>query len=367
MKRIIGTLALLLYLVTCQAQPVPTPKNLKQAVAFLAIDCPSNLQETIKHTADKNLTEFTYPWHGDYKTIFNWTKNDDDPSQLARYLDSKGISSHQEQVILIAFKHYLLTGNFNERAIYQPFRAIEQKWAAEDKVRFITDSLRGVYIPQDIPDCLRQIDSFWSDSLKRQVKSWTEDEFSSKAHLGFGTWMRNNWQLWAGSRLTRYFNALGIYHPEDMSGIILTSYHRHLQHQPLNLPAQIESYQAYWVKARQREAEQEAQKFAAYQVGDTVTYRYRLGYATKAQEAQYDEESCLAKGKIVERNTEKRWLNVQLLVGCDPKGIIASDSKNTRIYNSRTASWEVPKRRVIKYLKPGHTQWFTYDEWESKD
>jgi hypothetical protein len=132
--------------------------------------------------------------------------------------------------------------------LLKPYQAIEYKWAQEDSIRFTTDSLRGQYIPKDLEDCFKQIDSFWSDSIKNEVKQWTENQFIGRAHMGFGMWMRNNWQLWAGSRLSTYFREMGIYHPDDMSGIILTSYHRYLNGQDIALEAQIKSYQDYWKK-----------------------------------------------------------------------------------------------------------------------
>jgi hypothetical protein len=59
-------------------------------------------------------------------------------------------------------------------------------------------------------------------------------------------WLRNGWWLWHGSRLSQYFNKLGIQHPDDMSGIILASYYRRLRQQPLRVTDQIELYQTYW-------------------------------------------------------------------------------------------------------------------------
>jgi hypothetical protein len=58
--------------------------------------------------------------------------------------------------------------------------------------------------------------------------------------------MRNNWNLWTKSRLKRYFNRKGIYHPDDMSGIILKSYYRHLNDIDIDLKNQIKYYQNYW-------------------------------------------------------------------------------------------------------------------------
>jgi hypothetical protein len=116
--------------------------------------------------------------------------------------------------------------------------------------KFKTDSINGIYIPKDLNDCFTQIDGFWNDSLKNQVKLWTEDEFCGNAHFGFGMWMRNNWGLWSGSRLKVYFNDTGIYHPDDMSGIILTSYHRYLTGKKVDLKKQLKQSKAYWEKSQ---------------------------------------------------------------------------------------------------------------------
>lgn len=110
------------------------------------------------------------------------------------------------------------------------------------------DSLEGVYIPVDLNDCFKQIDGFWTDTVKTQVKNTTEAEFNANAHFGIGLWMRNNWGLWRGSRLSKYFNDMGIFHPDDMSGIILTSYYRYLTGQEIKLEEQIAFYKDYWKK-----------------------------------------------------------------------------------------------------------------------
>lgn len=109
---------------------------------------------------------------------------------------------------------------------------------AQKAERIGADSIEGVYIPKNLYESLELINSFWDDSTKRKVSEWTEDEFVTNAHFGFGRWMRNSWGLWGGSRLSLYFNKLGVYHPEDMSGIILTSYHRNLVGKEIELEKQ---------------------------------------------------------------------------------------------------------------------------------
>lgn len=121
-------------------------------------------------------------------------------------------------------------------------------------------SLRKAYIPRDLAECFQQIDAIWSDSIKNEIKELTENEFAAKTHFGFGRWIRNNWGLWGGSRLKKYFNEMGIYHPDDMSGIILDSYHRYLSGKEILLEEQLKYYQAYWEKA-EAEAPKKKRRF----------------------------------------------------------------------------------------------------------
>ena len=62
-------------------------------------------------------------------------------------------------------------------------------------------------------------------------------------------WLRNNWGLWKGLRLAQWFNKQDIFHPDDMSGIILASFWRHLNHKPIDLRGQVTTCQAYWKQA----------------------------------------------------------------------------------------------------------------------
>ena len=146
--------------------------------------------------------------------------------------------------------------------------------AETDKIE--KDTIDGVYIPKNIEDCFEQIDSFWDDSTKTQVKNWSEDEFSANAHFGFGMWMRNNWGLWGGSRLSKYFNDLGIYHPDDMSGIVLDSYHRYLTGREINLDEQIGFYTAYW------KVNEEPSKDSYPKGLKNIQFNTKIGYTLKA-------------------------------------------------------------------------------------
>ncbi len=102
------------------------------------------------------------------------------------------------------------------------------------------------YIPKDLQECFIELDKILPDSIKQSIPTQTEDQFSSRMHMGLGMWMRNNWGLWKGSRLSKYFNERGINHPDDMSGIILDSYYRKNSGKEIKLEEQIIYYQSYW-------------------------------------------------------------------------------------------------------------------------
>ncbi len=347
------------------------PKNLKQAVVFLADDCPQPIQDKIKITPEDSLEYAMYPFatdtpYNNYKTVFQWTSIDYDQPKLIDYLDRNGIYNYHEDVILYAFRQYLLKGDIEERKILQRFKLKQKDYSERRKNRYKADSINEVYIPRNLEDCFIEINSFWSTRIKQEVKNMEEEEFVSRAHIGFGRWMRNNWALWGGSRLGMYFYNQGIYHPDDMTGIILTSYHRYLNIKSLDLDSQITGYKNFWEDARKKETEHEIEEFAAYNLGDTVEFAYLNGFTSERQEELYDEDSCIAIGIIKALNENERKIQVRILKDCDKRGIIYYDNADHSYFDHRKQRMVKPKKRIIKRLKRNDLHWFNYSEWEPK-
>ena len=102
-----------------------------------------------------------------------------------------------------------------------------------------------VKIPNNLKECFEILD----DSIqgKEEFESLTEKKIIANSHMGLGMFLRNNWGLWTrDSKLAKWFVSKGIQHADDMSGIILTSYHRYLNGKDLNVDEQIESYRNFW-------------------------------------------------------------------------------------------------------------------------
>lgn len=66
-------------------------------------------------------------------------------------------------------------------------------------------------------------------------------------HHTLGREIRNDWGLWnQDSILHKEFNAIGIYHADDMSGIIFDTAQKILNGESVRLKKQVDHYKRYW-------------------------------------------------------------------------------------------------------------------------
>ena len=107
-------------------------------------------------------------------------------------------------------------------------------------------SKRGFYIPKNLDDALDELDKALDASEKAEIMAKKQQEDMVEYHMGLGMWMRNNWGLWAGSRLYASLYQLGLSQPDDMSGLILEEYWRKLHKLPLDTAEYVKKTQAYW-------------------------------------------------------------------------------------------------------------------------
>ncbi len=102
------------------------------------------------------------------------------------------------------------------------------------------DRVGHVYIPGNLEECFVELKKRFSTKQLEEFKNLKEEkEVIIRYDPSTGLWIRNNWGLWSGSRLAKYFNAMGIKHPDDMSSIILSSFHHYLNGLEINLAEQV--------------------------------------------------------------------------------------------------------------------------------
>jgi len=115
------------------------------------------------------------------------------------------------------------------------------------------NSSTGLYIPENLEDCFKELDKMLHPEIVKEMRSGTENDMINY-HFGLGMWLRNNWGLWSESRLAKYFNDFGVYHSDNISGIILDSYWRYLNDKPIKFDEQIKYYKE-WDRVHQRAPE----------------------------------------------------------------------------------------------------------------
>ena len=121
--------------------------------------------------------------------------------------------------------------------------------------------------------------------------------------------------------LVKYFNELGIYHPDDISSIILTSFHRKLNNKSIDLAKQVESYKKYWVtsKARNDSIEnltniESEREFETFEIGDTIKIEYKVNvqgknvwiYRIQKYPSLNETPDCYVTGIVKEKRKKTR-------------------------------------------------------------
>jgi len=111
------------------------------------------------------------------------------------------------------------------------------------------------YYPNNLQEAISQLDIIFSDSTKRQIISMSENDFLMNTHFRTGLWIRNEWlyDRFLGfnigdSELREELLEMGVPSNDDMSGLILRSYYRHLTNQEINVETQIKEIQNYYFK-----------------------------------------------------------------------------------------------------------------------
>jgi hypothetical protein len=100
-------------------------------------------------------------------------------------------------------------------------------------------------IPENLDECLKTLEANLSESDICQIKNMTIEEIWS-LHSSLGMSIRNEWGLWTDNNLVKWFNEKGIFHADDMSGIVIESFWKKINNHPIELEKQIEEYKKHW-------------------------------------------------------------------------------------------------------------------------
>ena len=227
--------------------------------------------------------------------------------------------------------------------------------SAQEKVlyqrdyRYLAERIDGIYIPKDIDEAIDSLDMIISIEDKRYITdSLSLNDFRVTCHHSLGMWIRNNWGLWGGSRLQRYFLDRKVIHPDDMSDIILKAYYKKkIQRLDYSTENDIEAstptprkhkvikspLRRLWVKLKYnmnkdvRKTKREFKEGGCTK-GKLVYFQYPYGCSTsEEQKIWFEAENydALPKGKITDIDYVSKRIKVKLIDTISPYGIIIYD------------------------------------------
>jgi hypothetical protein len=120
----------------------------------------------------------------------------------------------------------------------------ENKKLKEQLAKYTAEPEQEPPIPSNLDEALSQLESNLTDEDRAAIRA----NDSAVFHFGPGMALRNRWKLWEESPLSKWFNGIGIFHADDMSGIILTALKHRVMGTPYNMDADVKFYQDYWAK-----------------------------------------------------------------------------------------------------------------------
>lgn len=121
-------------------------------------------------------------------------------------------------------------------------------------------------VPNTLDEAFAALDAMLTPPVREEFKKLPEQEATVRAHMSVGLYIRNEWFRHGGSRLPGYLHKLGARALDDMSDMVLTSYWRWLNGQPIRIEEQGACYQRWWKEQQRLKAEAKAKGETSYRM-----------------------------------------------------------------------------------------------------
>lgn len=118
---------------------------------------------------------------------------------------------------------------------------LRAQWGSIDSSYIHESEINSIYIPKDIEDCFNELSKpDYSEIKSILLTISSEDSIDNHFIETADFW--HNWYFHEASRLTKYFNNLGILYASHMQDIILHTYYRRLHNIPIRFSDEIAKY-----------------------------------------------------------------------------------------------------------------------------
>lgn len=119
-------------------------------------------------------------------------------------------------------------------------------------------------IPHSLSEAFAALDQHLSSEDRHEFKTQPEGKATTQAHMGVGLYIRNEWFRAGNSKLVGILREAGAKSMDDMSGMVLTSYWRHLNNKPINLKEQGACYTRWWTEQKRIQEQAKAKSETSY-------------------------------------------------------------------------------------------------------
>ena len=134
-------------------------------------------------------------------------------------------------------------------------------------------------IPKELKYSFEYINEVWSPEdieVFKNVK--VNDTTSNNLHFGIGLHLRNNLLRHhaKSDSIVAYFNSLGITHHDYMSGLILYSYHQHLNNENVDIQDKVDEIidrEKPYVECKKEQKIIGLEKYNRFEVNDTINVK----------------------------------------------------------------------------------------------
>jgi len=186
-------------------------------------------------------------------------------------------------------------------------------------------------IPKELQISFDFIQQNWTREQIDSFKNTAEEDAVIDQHFRMGRFLRNNLLRHHDNskRIKGFFAELGIFHLDDISSIILTSYHRTLNGKDIQLESQVDQVHKYWKAIQDCDMKMDEiakETYKKFEIGDTIVIempvRESINSAVDYEECYLDWEfndtiDLKIKGIVTKKNyslkADKLSLTVQIL------------------------------------------------------
>lgn len=238
-----------------------------------------------------------------------------------------------------------------------------------DDVYSVVSRLEGKYIPADLEDAIKMLDK--ELDAKEKIRLRDSSDFFDQ-HFGLGMWIRNNWGLWSGSRLKKYFLQHGYWDADYISGVIVGEYLEYLKGKPYRTTLEGEAVvePKYWNDSyndafiSKLEKNRKEMLEAGFGYGKKVRFVFPYGYSSKDEARSYKNGGNVIAPEGLIKDVD--YLNKRILVevrgSYSPEGLIIYDGnlkgKPGRVYVKRNLEDGSEDMESIVFMQKGDRIWF---------